>query len=99
MEALKNESTVKKLSEYVKQHLETNESQTIEQKWSACTETLRTAAENILGTKHNNSKDWFDEECREAIRKKNQEYFMQTRKTRASLGKHKKLRRIEKQIH
>lgn len=70
MEALKKEPMAKKFSNYVKQHLEINENQTIEQKWSACTETLRTAAENILGKKHNNSKDWFDEECKEATRRK-----------------------------
>lgn len=40
MEALKkDESKAQKLVEYIEQHLETNEDQTIEQKWSECAKT------------------------------------------------------------
>lgn len=98
IEALRRESMAKKFSEYIERHLEIDRNQTIKN-WSRCTETLRIAAEKILRAKRDN-KDWFDEECRKATRKKNQAYLvMQNKKTRATREKYKELRRIEKQIH
>lgn len=48
----------------------------MEQRWEACSKILTETAEEMLGTQRDGaSDDWFDEECREATRRKNQAYL------------------------
>lgn len=49
----------------------------------------------------NTKNDWFDEECEEATREKNQAYLtmQQGRRIRAMAERYRELRRREKRIH
>lgn len=46
-------------------------------KWETCVKVLTTAAEGTIRTQRNDDNDdWFDEECREITRRKNQAYLI-----------------------
>lgn len=82
-EALKNKATALKFTEHVEQILEEDEQKEkekesiVEQKWDTCAKTLITAAERTIDIQWRNiNDDWFDEECREATRRKNEAYLI-----------------------
>uniref|UniRef100_A0A6P7G883 Uncharacterized protein LOC114336972 n=1 Tax=Diabrotica virgifera virgifera TaxID=50390 RepID=A0A6P7G883_DIAVI len=101
IELLKNPQTVERFQNYIETNCIINENLTISEQWEMCKNNIKDAANNILGPEKSPSRnDWFDAECEDITRRKNDAYKqMQQRKTREKQQKYKDLRREEKCIH
>jgi len=74
----------------------------LDSRWNKLTSAIHKTAEEVFGkTSRKQLKDWYDTECQEATKAKNEAYvyIQQRNHTRASTDKYREARRKEKQLH
>jgi endonuclease/exonuclease/phosphatase family metal-dependent hydrolase len=73
----------------------------IEPQWHQIESAIKMSAQNTIGfAGRRRQKDWFDEECKQVTKNKNEAYRLKLqRKTRAADEEYKRLRRLEKSVH
>jgi hypothetical protein len=106
VDLLKNKSTAKQYAEQVAKLLGQspiviNDTSDLNDDWKSLKICITSAADKVIGkAPQERKKAWFDKECQEATRKKNEVYReIQQRQTRARVKEYWHLRRAEKRIH
>jgi endonuclease/exonuclease/phosphatase family metal-dependent hydrolase len=96
IEALKEESMKKTYQTTLNNELQKRqEGETPDEEWANITEAIKKTLEIAVGEKQTRRSDWFDQECREAIREKNKARDgMIQRGTRSTYAEYKEKRRI-----
>lgn len=98
VDALKSERAAIDFAEAVSRNLESvPPGESVEEQWSSCAQSIKSAAESVLGyAPPHVKKEWFDEECKQAIDAKNSARLqcMQRRNTRQSWDQYSRKRRI-----
>lgn len=98
VDALKSERTAIEFAEVVSRNLDSMlPGESVEEKWISCAQTIKNAAESVLGSAPPPVREeWFDEECRQAIEAKNCARLQCTQRhnTRRSWDEYSRKRRI-----
>jgi hypothetical protein len=99
VEQLKIEDKAREFKEKVKLSIDECESEGVELLWQSCKTTLREISEEVLGFNERQIRnEWYDGECAEATKVKNDAYQQMLQKYRTSVGIYIARRREEKYI-